>query len=62
VAKGIGLAWYGAELVAFLREGACSDGMSDTVHPYSVNVSLPGGRHFAGCCRVPEMPGVAARP
>jgi heat shock protein HslJ len=44
----------GGELVAFLREGACSDGMSDTVHPYSVNVSLPGGRHYAGCCRVPK--------
>lgn len=50
----------GGELVAFLREGACSDGMSDTVHPYSVNVSLPDGRHYAGCCRVPEMPGAAA--
>ena len=46
----------GQELVAFLREGACSDGMSDTVHPYSVNISLPGGRHYAGCCRVSEAP------
>jgi heat shock protein HslJ len=46
----------GGELVAFLREGACSDGMSDAVHPYSVNVSLPDGRHLAGCCRVPEAP------
>jgi heat shock protein HslJ/uncharacterized membrane protein len=46
----------GGELVAFLREGACSDGMSDTVHPYSANVSLPDGRHYAGCCRVPAMP------
>jgi len=50
----------GGELVAFLREGACSDGMSDTVHPYSVNVSLPGGRHYAGCCRVPDMPVASA--
>lgn len=43
----------GGELIAFLREGACSDGMSDTVHPYAVNVSLPGGQHYAGCCRTP---------
>lgn len=50
---------HGGELVAFLREGACSDGMSDTVHPYSVNVSLPDGRHYAGCCRVPEAPAVS---
>ncbi len=49
----------GGELVAFLREGACSDGMSDTVHPYSVNVSLPGGRHYAGCCRVPTAHAVS---
>jgi heat shock protein HslJ len=49
----------GGELVAFLREGACSDGMSDTVHPYSVNVSLADGRHYAGCCRVPAAPAVA---
>ena len=46
----------GGELVASLQAGACSDGMSDTVHPYSVSVSLPGGRHHAGCCRVPEVP------
>ena len=51
------------ELVAFLRDGACSDGMSDTVHPVSVNVSLPGGAHYAGCCRVPAAPAPApARP
>jgi heat shock protein HslJ/uncharacterized membrane protein len=50
---------HAGELVAFLREGACSDGMSDTVHPYSVNVSLPGGRHYAGCCRLPEAPAVS---
>ena len=41
----------GGELVAFLREGACSDGMSDNTHPYAVNVSLPGGQHYRGCCR-----------
>jgi heat shock protein HslJ len=44
----------GGELVAFLREGACSDNMSETVHPYSVNVSMPDGRHYAGCCRLSE--------
>jgi heat shock protein HslJ len=43
-----------------LREGACSDGMSDTVHPYSVNVSLPGGAHRAGCCRLAAAPAAAA--
>lgn len=41
-------------LVAFVRESPCSDGMSDTQHPYAVNLSLPDGRHLAGCCRVPE--------
>ena len=50
----------GGELVVFLREGECSDSMSDTVHPYSVNVSLPTGSHYAGCCRVSEAPVVAA--
>jgi heat shock protein HslJ len=48
------------ELVAFLREGACSDGMSDSVHPYSVNVSLPEGHHYAGCCRVSGPPVASA--
>lgn len=42
----------GADLVAFLREAACSDQMSDTVHPFVINVSLPDGRHLAGCCRL----------
>ena len=52
-------AWRGraatgrGELVAFVRAGACSDGMSNTVHPYAANVSLPDGRHYRGCCRVP---------
>ena len=39
--------------VAFLRESACSDGMSDTKHPVTARVSLPDGRLLAGCCRVP---------
>lgn len=50
----------GGELVAFLKDGACSDGMSETVHPVSINVSLPGGAHYAGCCRVPAAPAPAA--
>lgn len=50
----------GRELVAFLKDGACSDGMSDTVHPVSINLSLPDGRHYAGCCRVPAVPAPTA--
>ncbi len=50
----------GRELVAFLKDGACSDGMSETVHPVSINLSLPDGRHYAGCCRVPAAPAPAA--
>ena len=42
----------GRDLVAFLREAACSDGMSDTTHPVVARVSLPDGRFLAGCCRV----------
>lgn len=58
--RGQATAPNGGELVAFLREGACSDNMSDTVHPYSINVSLPGGSHYAGCCRVSKAPVVSA--
>jgi heat shock protein HslJ/uncharacterized membrane protein len=43
-------------LVAFLREAACSDGMSDATHPLSARVSLPDGRFLAGCCRIPAQP------
>ncbi|KAA6185368.1 hypothetical protein F2Q65_08805 [Thiohalocapsa marina] len=43
----------GGDLVAVLREGACSDGMSDTSHPFSVEVTLPYGRRLTGCCRLP---------
>jgi heat shock protein HslJ len=43
----------GGELVAFLRESACSDGMSDTQHPVTARVSLPDARLLAGCCRIP---------
>jgi len=44
----------GGELVAFLRESACSDGMSNTTHPVTVRVSLPDARLLAGCCRIPS--------
>jgi heat shock protein HslJ len=43
----------GGDLVAFLAETACSDGMSDTRHPVTVRVSSPDGRFLVGCCRVP---------
>ncbi len=43
----------GSVVVAFLRESACSDGMSDTKHPVTARVSLPDDRLLAGCCRVP---------
>jgi heat shock protein HslJ len=43
----------GGDVVAFLRESACSDGMSDTKHPVTARVSLSDGRLLAGCCRVP---------
>ena len=50
----------GGELVAFLRESACSDGMSDTQHPVMVRVSLPDARLLAGCCRIPASPSASA--
>jgi heat shock protein HslJ len=49
-----------ADLVAFLREGACSDTMSDTTHPFSVSVSMPDGRHLAGCCRLTQAAALPA--
>ncbi|HEY8550496.1 MAG TPA: META domain-containing protein [Vicinamibacterales bacterium] len=51
-------AWRGSaagkELVLFMREAACSDGMSDVTHPVIARVSLADGRFLAGCCRVPD--------
>src|SRR5262245_14453964 len=44
----------GSDLVAFLRQTACSDGMSDDTHPVEARVSLPDGRFLAGCCRIPS--------
>ena len=52
----------GRDLVVFLRDGACSDGMSDTTHPVSARVSLPDGRFLAGCCRIPGDQAAAAAP
>jgi heat shock protein HslJ len=48
-----GRAAAGGDLVVFLREGACSDGMSDDTHPFSARVSTPDGEFYTGCCRVP---------
>ncbi len=42
----------GRDLVVFLSEKPCSDGMSDVVHPVTARVSFPDLRFFAGCCRV----------
>jgi heat shock protein HslJ len=57
----------GSDLVAFLREAECSDGMSDVKHPVVARVSLPDGRFLAGCCRLaatgtPAPPAVGAAP
>jgi len=43
----------GGDLVVFLRGAACSDTMSDTVHPVVARVSTSEGRFLAGCCRFP---------
>jgi heat shock protein HslJ len=48
----------GGELVAFLSDSACSDGMSDRKHPMTARVSLADGRFLAGCCRI--VPAAAA--
>jgi len=42
----------GRDLVVFLSDKPCSDGMSDVVHPVTARVSFPDLRFFAGCCRV----------
>lgn len=47
----------GNDLVVFLREEACSDGMSDTTHPVSARASTPDGAFLVGCCRVPAQAG-----
>lgn len=50
------------DLVVLLRDAACSDGMSDTVHPLVARISLPDGRFLAGCCRIPSPRGAATAP
>lgn len=45
------------ELVAFLTDATCSDGMSEVQHPVTARVSLPNGRLLVGCCRVPAATG-----
>lgn len=52
----------GGELVAFLSDSSCSDGMSEVQHPVSARVSLPDGRLFVGCCRVPAASGETPLP
>ena len=39
--------------LAFLiqKTGQCSDGMSDIVYPYAVQVMLPNKTFLSGCCR-----------
>ena len=51
----------GSEIVAFIREGECSDGMSDVKHPVVARVSLPDGRFLAGCCRITSPAGGVPR-
>jgi heat shock protein HslJ len=48
-----GKAAAGGDLVVFLRDTACSDGMSDNSHPVTARVSMPDGAFLAGCCRIP---------
>jgi uncharacterized membrane protein len=62
-------AWRGAsasgpsgEIVAFLSETACDDGVSDLKRPVTARVSLPDGRLLAGCCRVSTLTTVAGAP
>jgi len=54
----------GGDLVVFLREETCSDGMSDVQHPFVVRASLPSGDFLAGCCRLASAApaGAAASP
>lgn len=33
-----------------IKAGSCSDGMSDNIYPYTVQVRLPDSRQVNGCC------------
>ncbi len=35
---------------AAIKAGSCSDGMSDNIYPYAVQLRLPDGRQLSGCC------------
>ena len=58
--------WRGSgasgDLVVWMQDKTCSDGMSDTEHPFTARVSLPDGRFLSGCCRVPARNAVAVAP
>jgi len=50
----------GGDLVVWMQDSACSDNMSDTVHPVTVRVSLPDRQFLAGCCRLIEPAAASA--
>jgi len=54
----------GGDLVVFLSEKTCSDGMSEVAHPFVARASLPSGDFLAGCCRfaAPASAGAGASP
>ena len=58
--RGVPAAGGGGDLVAWLREATCSDGMSDARHPVQARVSLADGRFLAGCCRLAAVRGEGA--
>lgn len=60
--RGKAVGGKGGDLVAFLREAACSDTMSGIQHPVTARVSLPDGRFLAGCCRIPAAPNAMPAP
>ena len=48
-----------SDLVLFLREAPCSDGMSDDKHPMFARASLPDGSFRVGCCRYGDRAGTS---
>lgn len=56
-----GTAANGRDLVLWMQDRTCSDGMSDTEHPVTARASLPDGRFLSGCCRVPPAAAAEAR-
>ncbi|MEL7115936.1 MAG: peptide-binding protein, partial [Pseudomonadota bacterium] len=52
----IGLSGADAAATTLIRPAACSDGMSDRLYPWSVDLILQteaGGRYMVGCCQLP---------